>query len=160
MKKSLAAAGAILVLFGLGLPAPASAQKAPKNAAVFDEDIAVTTGAVSDLATVTLRRFKKKRILRVEASLEVLGASSGEIALLDGVSLNGRSLQFESTACTDADCFVEGSTFVDLDSFAASFPDDVKGKPLVVVVRGRAEVEGSSPPVKRRMRVLVQLVAK
>lgn len=160
MKKSLAAAGAVVALVALGLPVPASAQKVPKNAVVFDEDIALTSGFVSELATVTLRRFKKKRILRVEVSLAVTGAASGEVALLDAVRLNGHNLPFESTFCTNAACLVEGSTFADLDVLAESFPDDFKGKPLVVVIRGRAEVGAGGPPLDQRLRVLVQLLAK
>jgi hypothetical protein len=137
--------------------APAYAQKAPKNAVVFEGNVGPTE-SVEDLATLTLRRFKKNRILRVEVSLEVDGDFAGEVALLDDVLVNGHPVPFETISCADVACFVERTTFVDLDAIASSFPDDFNGQPLVVVIRGRAEWEG--PPFARGLRALVQLVPK
>lgn len=159
MRMSFAAAGAVVALVSLGQAAPVSAQKAPKRAVVFDGNVELTSGVVEDLATVTLRRFKKKHILRIEASLELVGAFPGQTALLNDVTLNGHVLPFDSESCVTTSCYVEGSTFADLDVLAASFPDDFKGKPLVVVVRGRAEVD-VSPALIRRLRVLVHLLPK
>lgn len=135
----------------------AAADKPAKNAVVFEGDVGPTVGGVTELATVTLRRFRPKQILRIDVTLEVYAILGGELALLDGVQVNGHSVPFESTFCNGR-CRVAGSAFVDLDALAATNPEDFKKQPLVISIRGR--LEGDPPLIDRRLRVLAQLIRK
>jgi hypothetical protein len=140
------------------LTGEAAADKPAKNAVVFDGDVQETQGFVSDLATLTLRRFRRKRILRVDVTLKVEAFTGGDLALLNGVSVNGTSIPFDSKSCNTSGCSVSSSTFVDLDELAAANPDDFKKQPLVVTIHGR--LEGNPPILERRLRALVQVIRK
>ena len=123
MRSTLALTALFAAVLTLALTSPArvaQAQKPPANATSADVVPSETSGSVDVLHTMMLRKWRKGRILRVDAVLEMEDLSGNVVALLNYVRVNGfRMVEVEyndAHVCSGTqDCTGNASAWLDLD---------------------------------------------
>jgi len=130
--------GCTLILVG-GLPAWADSTSSPGKSAAYTSlsGVGITT-AEAEVATVTILKGKKKRVLEVEGtaieSTNVVTAM-GAKAYVNGVPMepNGTNYQVHETCSASViNCTVTGHWWLDLDAAEAANPGLFINQPLIV----------------------------
>jgi len=166
MRSTLALTALFAAVLTLALVTPASVaqtDKPPANATSADVEPTATSGGVGALHALTLRKWRKGKILRVEVLLEQRSSGLDVVAHIDSIQVNGAEMvvveyNYAHTCSGTYDCTVNASAWLDLDEAAAFDLNAFKGQPLVIEIFGRAEIPGT--PETSRLRAVAQLIKK
>lgn len=137
------ALSAALLLHTVNLAAADVIATPGKNAAyVSDSSVALTTAGYTSVASVTLNKGKKKRVVEVDVVLEDKNFQASSVsgyATINGLQMEPDLADVPVTPCNTAfiNCTLSVQFWADIDALEAANPGVFVGQPLVIDVLGK-----------------------